>query len=451
MEQINLIKKFFKSLKCNILESENQIEINNIPKDFQEFYKPGPYILNYSETIKIKEILSIIKKYLNKRKGTSLLKIEFEIDPLEKISKVVSLKNCELSNIAKKHENNFFTRFTFLTTFRYLNETKQSVNDIYVHEGEIVQGDLSDYQIKQGTKSETGEIPKEKIEADFNLAKNHLKQKLQQDLEEISSELNKKLDQEILKVKEHFKKNFTETEKKLGEHIERIKQLQFDSYEENKDKINRILQNIEKIEEQKIPEKLSKEEEFVIKDLRQKHSLAIENNLINTTIIYYPIFIFNLNLKNDNIRSSINLTYNPLTNSLEKIKCHSCKNTTNILALCSSGHIVCKDCISHCGDCGKELCLSCLKYKCDKCGKKLCQKCMKRCPECRTVLCKQDLREDALTKEPRCLNCLVSCSYCHRYISKGNAKKSSSNGYTCYNCISKQNQQKISKEIFKLY
>ena len=99
-------------------ENEKGIEITGVPKDFQEFYKIEPYSIDFSNSIQIKELLSIIKKYLDKSGGTALLKIEFEINPLEEISNYISLKNCTFSNFIQRHENNSFIRFTFLTNYR---------------------------------------------------------------------------------------------------------------------------------------------------------------------------------------------------------------------------------------------------------------------------------------------------------------------------------------------
>jgi len=161
---------------------------------------------------------------------------------------------------------------------------------------------------------------------------------------------------------------------------------------------------------------LEKEMNFFLNDEINKHSLSINNKLINTTIIYYPLYEFNLFLKNSEVSKQITLTYNPLEKDITKLVCDSCKNETKEISLCSSGHIVCSNCSLKCSECNKDFCKTCLQKSCELCGKKVCSKCTKRCSKCGKNVCKSHI-QNYMGKEV-CVNCLRYCIKCKTYNEK---------------------------------
>ena len=107
--------EFFKNLKCIISNRDNTLIIENVPKSFEDLYgKIAPYYLNFSGQVSGTEfvgkgsaLLIAMTKFLKGVGKTTLLKIDFDVNPIEEIKKVVYFKNCEIDNLIKKHKNNF--------------------------------------------------------------------------------------------------------------------------------------------------------------------------------------------------------------------------------------------------------------------------------------------------------------------------------------------------------
>jgi len=188
--------EFFKNLKCDVLKDGDVVVVENVPKSFEDLHgKESPYRLSFDSNVegtfvgKGSSMLAAITKFLDGTGKTTLLKIDFDCDAETEISKVISLKNCEISNLVKKHKNSFFSRFTFMTTFRYLNESEQAVNEIYVHNGEVVDGDLSGYTVVEGdSKLASGKH----VEKDYAIAGGYLKNSLNDKTVEISKTLERR-------------------------------------------------------------------------------------------------------------------------------------------------------------------------------------------------------------------------------------------------------------------
>jgi hypothetical protein len=154
-----------------------------------------------------------------------------------------------------------------------------------------------------------------------------------------------------------------------------------------------------------------------------KHTLSIENKIINTTVIYYPVFKFNLFIKGDGSPRYLEMTYNPLTKELNKIVCETCGKEIKEINLCSSGHITCNECLSKCGECHRKFCDKCLKRSCSVCGKLLCKDCSITCLTCGSYVCKNHLMKDCVSGEERCKNCLRACLRCHGLLPRNTSEK----------------------------
>ena len=149
-QNVKLVESFFKSLKCDISSKENHLIIKNIPEKIQLVFKVEKNVeLLFDDLVDSAGLIIKIKDYLRNKPSKTLLKIDFEFPT--NISEKISLRNCSISKVEKKHENNYFSRFTFLTTFRYKSNIEQVLNEIYVHEGKIVSGNLKDYNVKEGS------------------------------------------------------------------------------------------------------------------------------------------------------------------------------------------------------------------------------------------------------------------------------------------------------------
>ena len=454
-------KEFFTNLRCDVKEEGDTMIVRNIPKSFEDLVsQKSPYKLNFS-TIEEGSIfvgrgsafLNAMTKYLEGSSKTTLLKIDFEVNPIEEIKKVGILKDYEISNVTKKHKNNFFSRFTFITTIHYLNKSDSVLNEIYIHEGKIVNGDLTGYNIIEGN---TKDIPKTKVEEDYSIAKNYLKELLKDKIEIIGKELKEKLDAETTRIKHHYGKILGELGGDLNSSVEKIKKLELElrtaddeKKEDLKNKLDRLRHNLLRISDDDAKSRILKEQEFTLNDATHKHSLNIENKLLNATLIYYPIFSFNMYLKGDNSKRYLELNFDPLKKKLDSIYCEICKTKLSEINLCSGGHISCKNCLSKCSSCSKKFCTNCLKRYCSSCARKLCKDCSKMCLSCGKNSCETHLRSDSVTGEIRCVNCLRACLRCHGLSNPRYFGEAIDGSKVCVKCLGKEKRSAVMKKIFE--
>ncbi|MFZ5954925.1 MAG: hypothetical protein ACOYT4_00720 [Nanoarchaeota archaeon] len=450
---------FFKNLKCKISDGEIII-IENVPKDFEEFFKKkSPYQLAFSEESKTEEsilvakgssLLNAIRSFLEKSGSTTLLKIDFDVDYKDFVKKYC-FKNAEISNVQVKKKNNFFSRFTFLTTFQYLNDKEQILNELYVHNGEIVEGDLHGYEVVEGRKED---VSVEKIEEDCNIAKQNLKLRIEKKTEEVKNFLNQRLEKEISRIQGHYINHSEELKAGLIEELNKLKQAgekisnEDEKYKLN-NKINEVLKKIDSLERGETFEKIEKEKSSAINGETQKHSLNIHNKLINTTIIYYPVYHFEILLKNKFANRVVTIIHNPLTQETNSLFCESCKLQTDDLYLCSSGHISCIKCMNRCMSCSGEFCEPCLKKRCEYCGAKLCNNCGERCFSCGKTFCQNHMKNDSITGRRSCINCLKQCPKCFEYSAPRNFKKDKNGMQICPRCFSKEFGRNVARRIFE--
>lgn len=448
---------FFRGLKCEVVDKGDCILIENVPSGFEDFYgKKGPYNLVFGEgssegelVVGGSSIFNAMTRYLKKGGSTTLLRIDFDIDSRKELEKFISLKNCSVGNLVKKHKNNFFSRFSFLTEFQYLNEKEKVMNEIYIHEGEIVRGDLEGYTVLEGKREE---VNFDEVKEDYELAKERVKELIKPKISEIQNKISEAVEFEVDKVRGHYNRQILEIGDKIEKSVERIKGLK-DEYLKSSDsdilkKIARLKHAVQEINEAGELHKIRREEDRAIKDLLGKHSVDVKNKLINTTVIYYPIFSFSLSLENNAGKRLVELEYNPLTKSLEPFNCEACSKEISVLNLCSNGHIVCSGCLEKCGECGKQFCENCVSKCCSLCGKKLCKTCLQVCRGCGGYVCNDHLRKDCVTGEERCLNCLRACMRCHGFTEEKYFGEAKDRSKICQKCLATENRGSVLKEIF---
>src|SRR3989339_726065 len=300
-------------------------------------------------------LLKTISNFLEEQGSTTLLKINFDIDFEKEIKKRIKLNNCQIEKLIPKKKNNFFFRFTFNTSFQYLNEKEKMTNDIYLYENKIIDGDLASYIITEGNKRD---VIMPDIKEPYNIAKEKVKELIQPKITLLAKNLSEKLSKEIERINRHFiqetqelknnlKKSTKKTEKEINEELEK--------------KINEF----------------EKDKERAINIEKQKHSLNLNTKLFNTTLIYYPVLNYDCYLINEHGKRIIEVSFDPLTKELKQIFCESCENKIEIINLCSSGHIICNKCLIKCNSCNITYCNKCLNIICESCKKKICKKCAK--------------------------------------------------------------------------
>ncbi len=454
------ILNFFRKIKCSIADDGNGFIISDIPKSFLDLINSAgdlkicfdKKVDGYELIQKNSSIVRAIEKFLDSAGKTTLLKIDFEIDPEKEIMKFFNLKNCEIGNIEKKHKNNFFARYSFISNFRYLNDQEQVLNEIYIHDGKVVNGDLSGYKVVEGISSEA-EV--ENIKRYYQIARQELKGLLLDKTEECSSYLSDELDKEIDRIKAHYNTQLSELGGNLNKQLERIGELELDmrvsegeKKKELKGRIDRLRKGLLKMGDDDAKEKVMREQNFSVNNAKQKYSLNVNNKLLNTTVIYYPVYSFNLWLTADGSKRVVEVFYDPLTKTFSDLHCENCNKLVRDVLLCTSGHIVCSDCLDHCSDCGKVYCEKCLKRTCTVCGRKLCKNCAKVCPSCGQNVCKDHFRMDCVSGEYLCLNCLRACSRCHGVTQEKYFGVSIEGSKICKKCLGEENRNKVLKRIF---
>jgi hypothetical protein len=432
---------FFKNLGCELEwkkggdggGSGDVLFVRNIPPEFEKFAdKNGPYILVFDSEVDVEDaelmssggyLLKIMNKYLEGLCQTTLLKINFNIDSKAEIIGKFPLRNCEILRVDKKDMNEFFTRFTFRTTFRYLNEVENVMNSIYVKEGDIVDFYLTSYDTSEGREQE---IPSEEVKKDYVIAKEKLKTLIEYKTKKVSENLGEFLERETDRIKKHYDTQIKEIEVKGGEGKD-------GGWE--KEGVGEEIR------------KLRKEEKFFLNDEIQKHSLSIKNKLMNTTVIYYPIFRYSVLLGNDIAKKIVELDYNPLTREFGKFNCDNCSEVLDEFILCSSGHLTCRECGDKCGYCENVYCKKCDDKGCSLCNRKLCVNCVVKCAKCRKEFCKDHTRIigglEGGSGERFCINCVGTCTKCKQDINPDLLI----NG-CCEKCHSSNVGKKVIDEVF---
>jgi hypothetical protein len=428
-----IIVGFFKSLKCEISETSNSLIIKKIP---EKVWK----VFGISENIEVNfvnngyglfmdshsDLYRKIKDYLKTNPSKTLLKIDFEFP--SNIKERIPLRNCSVAKIEKKHENNYFSRFTILTTFRYLSKIEQVLNEIYVHEGKVVQGDLKDYDVKEG---QVEEVSTDHLAADYDVAKHILHDLTNKKVEEISIELDDELNKEILRIEEHYSSILGEFNLNKSRLTERIKEAGLSGEEEKLKKLNEIFEN--NFCEREF-QKILKEKQVLIDNEKMKFSLDVENKLINTTIIYYPVFKIFLSLDEAGFKKTLEVFLNPLTQEITNFSCDSCNTLLDQINVCHGGHICCGSCLHVCSECGKRFCRLCIAGICNGCGKLVCKNCARECGDCKKLFCKNCMRTSSITGKEKCTHCVTYCPKCSRIVENSNLTRDSSGAMVCKSC-----------------
>ncbi|NCN86322.1 hypothetical protein GW932_00670 [archaeon] len=449
---LNFVEKFFKNLGAKTNYEGNILTITNVPASFQKFYgKNEPYLfstkIKHNPEVEFLEkggyALKAISTFLENSGQTTLLKINFEIDPEEEIKKNINLKNSRLMKLVSKKKFDIFFRFTFHTSFQYLNEREKIINEIYVHDNKVINGDLKGYPVIEGSKSEI-KIPDMK-EAYF-LSKEELKKLLENKTNEITIFLNKSLEKDTKRIENHFLSEEKELTDNLGKLKEKLKELELEG---DVEKIKKQKKAIETIKEKLNPVEREKDKARSIMIERVKHGLNVNNKLFNTTLIYHPIFSYDTTIKNEDTKKIIELNFNPLTSTLEKLKCDVCSSETNEIYLCKNGHVSCKNCFVVCENCGKEYCKKCVITKCQKCSSHICNECKTKCFKCGRILCNSHTRVDKLTARVYCNDCLIRCERCGNMKIGEEFKMSKRTGAKiCGECFRQEMQKKVLEGVF---
>jgi len=469
MEQVkNFVVGFFESLKCDVNWNNDVLIVENVPSGFENFVgKIAPYRLVFEKGLdgefagKGSSFLDSILKFLKRGGKTSILRIDFDIDAEAEIRKRLKLKNCELESLSRSYRNNFFTRFSFVVNFNYLNRSERVVEEVYVYDGEVVSGDLDGYGVLDGEKLE---VDKDKVKTDYKVAMVGLQERLGVKVGEISEELKVGADVEVGRIREYYDKQLGELGGDLKNKLVKIKELELElrSCDEAecdgiRVRLDKLRKGLVKIGDDEAAERVLREREMTIGDAMQKFSLNVDRKLVNTTVIYYPRYFFKLHLKNSGAIGNrqrvaerlLEMSYDPLMKRLGRLVCEGCGADVVNLTLCAGGHVSCGECLAVCGECGKKFCVKCLKKGCVSCGRRLCRDCAVMCRGCGKFACRTHMRVDCVSGEERCVSCLRACLRCHGMCEERFFSEARDGSKVCMKCLGMERRGEVMGRVFE--
>lgn len=296
--------EFFKD--ADITDKNGVLTISGARKEFEDFVgKKAPYkfVFDFDLHTKIKDselimkgsyFLLAIRDYLADKGETSLLKIV--PNNSKEITKSPKLKNYKIIGLDKESAD-FFYEFSFLSTYQYLNDKKQSVSNFFIKGDEMLNMDLTRFKIEKGN---TDELSAQDPAKSYALAKKQLDRKVISEIKPLKIILREKLQKELARIKDHYFKQIQEKDEEVEVCANKIKMLQsklrHTSYERDRSILERNIreskERLENLKKKTYRERLKAEEAFHINDETEKHVLSIKNHLINVTLYSYPIYEF---------------------------------------------------------------------------------------------------------------------------------------------------------------
>lgn len=462
---MNQIKKFseefFRNLKCSVNWDDGFLCVDNVPRSFEDLSgKVAPYRLSFvfgeDDSIfvgKGSPMLVAMMKFLEGVGKTTLLKIDFGVNAEAEIRKRINFKNCEIGELEKSYRNNFFSRFSFVTSFSYLNECERVVSEVYVHDGEVVEGDLDGYSVVEGARLT---IDGDSVKKDYGIARQRAVELTSGKQGEIGDILKERVDAEVARIRGHYDRQLGEVGGDLNGRLERMKRLELELRSAGdgergglRERLDRMRAGLVKAGEDEVRGRILREMETTIQDVRQKFSLNVSRKLVNTTVIYYPVYLFQLCVKGGDVKSCIEVSYDPLTKSFDGLNCEGCGAEIVNLSLCAGGHVTCGECLDVCGECGKRFCVKCLGRSCESCGRKVCADCAVLCLGCERYFCGAHVRSDCVSGEDRCVLCLRACLRCHGMAEEKFFGEARDGSKVCLKCVGEEKRGKVMERVFR--
>lgn len=478
---------FFESLGSRVSWDGDKLIVENVPGKFEEYFgRVSPYEFVFDKRVKGEfagkgsEVLEKILKFLKRGGKTSILRIDFSQRDDSKgpadvdiIMEKLRLKNCEVESVGRRFKNNFFTRFSFVVNFNYLNESERVVEEVFVYDGEVIDGNLEGYDVVDGEKLD---IDKGKVKADYEVALKGLGERVREVQERIAGELKEKMDEEVGRIRDYYEVQLREFGGDLSDKLSRVKELELEirgAGEEEKEVLLRRLEKLRsglvKVGDDDAVERVEREREATIDDAKQKFSLGVDRKLVNTTVVYYPVFVFKIYLRegsltamgstssNTNVPSEdprragkrlIEICYDPLTGEMDGLDCESCGKSLDGVNVCANGHLSCSECMGVCGECGGKFCRKCLERSCSVCGRKLCKNCLRVCRGCGRYTCATHMRKDCVSGDERCTICLRACLRCNGVSQEKFFGEARDGSKVCGKCLGKERRSGIIDKVF---
>ncbi|MCA9485329.1 MAG: hypothetical protein KC506_00625, partial [Nanoarchaeota archaeon] len=325
--------------------------------------------------------------------------------------------------------NDYLLRFSFLTTLQYLNKKEQFTNSIYVYNGILVNFNLDKFEYVDGKKND---VVVKDMKRDYTFAKDKLRELTSKKVQALGEMLNKNLEKELARIDNHFGQQIKEIEDQMQKLRKKLDGLK------DEEKIKKVKESLEKLENSNDLEKFNREKNFFVKDERNKHSLNVNNKLMNTGVIYYPKYLFVLTVEREkgSLKKDVKIGYNPLVDRITSLFCESCERDIKKINFCPFGHLSCVKCLKRCVFCEDNICKKCETKQCSECGRDGCLNCVSKCVQCKREVC--NLHSYSEGPQKFCKNCINTCGSCGKRTNLKLVKCKSCGTEVCSSCVKRK-------------
>src|SRR3989344_8101210 len=221
MEQLRAFSlQFFKELGASVLDSGSSIEVTNVPLKFQKFYgKNEPYKLVFDKNMAGELItnesylLKMMRAYLDNSGDSVLVSLNYKLNVDSLIKDNFTLQNCSLVKATANLDQNFLFKFTFQTTYKYLNEEEKFVNEVYVDNGNIINPDLALFTTVNLNKKD---IDMSKLRDYYSIAKESIKDAINRRTAVIASILEDGISKEVARINSYYEQHLKEIDLQIA-------------------------------------------------------------------------------------------------------------------------------------------------------------------------------------------------------------------------------------------
>ena len=383
--------KFFNELGAKVLDSGDTLQVTSVPVKFQKFYgKNEPYTIGFDNSSISKEVvtsesylLKTMRSYLENTGESVLQKLVYSLQADSLIKSNLILRNCSISKINNNLSHYPIVKFTFQTTYKYLNDEERLLRDVFIDKNLVISPDLNKFKL-DSIKNKEFEI--NNLRDNYDLAKIKVKDLVSLRTSEIAKQLEELLAKESQRIKDHHSQQIKEIDNQISKAKQKNPTLDLAVYENQK-------------------KQFLSERDLQIANEEKKYALRINTKLLTTAVILCPIYNFEVFFKNLDVIRLVLISYEPLYNKFTFPLCDLCKKSLSEIILCNGNHLVCRECGAECEDCGEISCNQCLKQKCSVTNRKICKQCGATCMRCKTFKNKRFMIKDSLGRYNICRTC----------------------------------------------
>lgn len=430
-------EQFFMKIGCEVRSEGKLMGVDKVPEKFESFVgKRGPFVFSFDEVIEGAEVLkkggyflNAMANYLQTASKITLIKLKVPLEAEQEILSRFSFPNASIREVRSEFKYEKITRFLFNTRFQYLNEREHQTVSVFVKDGKIFE--IDPMQLYEGVEGNKKDIEIPDFTGEYNLAREVVKKKVEKEVEKISDELGKRLEKEIERIELHHKAQLNELEESQRDLTEQIARLEADKKGERDkiakriEKLRADLQSFNVDEKKKIFEQ---DRELAMKEEKAKHKLNVGHQLINTSVIYYPIFNLNVSLVNERAKGRANIVYDPVQKYMAPLVCPATGMAIYSVYLDDAGVLCSKESIAQCFESGKYYCSTGLTVKCAHSGRMIHSSNAGRCAVSGKSYGRSYLKEDSFNGAKVYANLLKFCPSCLGHTQEKNFVKCPSCG-----------------------